>query len=283
MDLISFLINIIIVIYVSIPLLIGLVVFIQWLIGKSAIGEEKFEKILEVAKWYLISVAVVLAGKIIEAGFKEREVGMNEMQLYDKYIDKIIDSKNLEQKFALTEYYSTVTPTDRLRERWIAYHNIVNKKYLEYKTIQEEKESLIKDLTEVINDTTQAEAVENKKENIKQLQQRLDVLDNEFGEDEEYLVQLGVYPGDEAAARTKIKKEFLAKGLSVLFFQNSENQFAIMSEIFYDRVEARDFLNFVKLEKGYKAAFIKKANAYCNSVEYDKYILCENPEEILVP
>ena len=99
---------------------------------------------IELFKWVIGSVALVVMTLIIDKGFKERTAGIQEMQAYDKYVDVILKADNIEERWKLSEYYSTVTPTDRLRCRWIAYKDSIKKDYIEYRRLQKEEFELLK-------------------------------------------------------------------------------------------------------------------------------------------
>ena len=97
METITQIINIIGLVYVGIPLIFLIIGLICYLAGKK-ISQEMFDKIVEFGKWYIVSVAIVFSAKIIETGFTERETGIKEMQVYDKYVETILKAdNNLEQ------------------------------------------------------------------------------------------------------------------------------------------------------------------------------------------
>lgn len=93
---------------------------------------EKFKIRVEVFKWFIGSVVLVLVTMIIEKGFRERAAGIQEMQAYDKYVAVILEADNIEKRWKLTQYFSTVTPTERLRERWEIYRDTISKDYTEF-------------------------------------------------------------------------------------------------------------------------------------------------------
>ena len=91
-------------------------------------NEIKFEKYkfnVELLKWFIGSVVLVVATIIIDRGYRERTAGIQEMEVYDKYVDVILKADNIEERWKLTEYFSVVTPTERLRERWILYRDTI--------------------------------------------------------------------------------------------------------------------------------------------------------------
>lgn len=104
---------------------------------------DRFEQYVELFKWFISSVAIVVVTLIIDAGFRDRETGINEMKLYSEYVDVILKADNIEERYKLADYFATVTPTDRLRERWIEYRNSIVVSYKEYRLLKIRENQLI--------------------------------------------------------------------------------------------------------------------------------------------
>lgn len=165
-DLISNCIDIITIIYIALPLLVILFLGIYYLIGKR-LSATALATIIDVGKWYLATVAVVFLGKMIESGYTERETGMKEMAVYDKYTSIVMHTDSVDKIWALTRYFATVTPTTRLRNGWIAYYAIID---TEYAKIQKERSTLLA----VQKDTTLTP--EQKKDSIANTDARISSL-----------------------------------------------------------------------------------------------------------
>ncbi|MBS0030694.1 hypothetical protein ACTJJ0_24535 [Chitinophaga sp. 22321] len=133
----SDIINVLAIIYISLPLLFLVVVGILYLIGKKI---KNWDGIIDLAKWYLISVAAVFLGKMIELSIQDRETGMKEMVVYDKYVNIVLHTDSIEQQWALARYFACVTPTDRLRERWQIFYDTINKDYIIYNALKAKRE-----------------------------------------------------------------------------------------------------------------------------------------------
>ena len=133
-------------------------------------NEIKFEKYkfnVELFKWFIGSVVLVVATIIIDRGYRERTAGIQEMEVYDKYVDVILKADNIEERWKLTEYFSVVTPTERLRERWILYRDTIKVDYYRYKELK------IKEF-ELSNDTSASpEEMEKVQLEIKGLDHKL--------------------------------------------------------------------------------------------------------------
>lgn len=150
MDRFSNIINWFGIIYVGIPLLSFVVLIFYFLFG-GEISPEVLDKITEFGKWYIVSVAIVFAAKIVESSFKEREIGIKEMQVYDKYVETILETDNIEERWKLAEYFSNVTPTERLRDRWVAYKDTIEADYLKFKELEEKEIELLSKDTLTLN------------------------------------------------------------------------------------------------------------------------------------
>lgn len=103
---------------------------------------EKYKYKMELVKWFVGSIALVLVTYIIDNGFKERTAGIQEMQAFDKYVEIILKAGNIEERWNLTEYFSVVTPTERLRERWVAYKDSLRPYYNQYRKLKAEEFAL---------------------------------------------------------------------------------------------------------------------------------------------
>ncbi len=95
------------------------------------------DKWIELIKWFIASVVIVVVTLIIDTGFREREAGIKEMEVYDKYVEIILKADNIEQRWKLCEYFSIVTPTERLRLRWQAYRDTISADYFTWKKTQD--------------------------------------------------------------------------------------------------------------------------------------------------
>jgi len=104
---------------------------------------DRFDQYIELFKWFISSVAIVVVTLIIDTGFRERETGINEMKLYSDYVDVILQANNIEERYKLADYFATVTPTDRLRVRWIEYRNTIVESYMEFQTLKIKEAQLL--------------------------------------------------------------------------------------------------------------------------------------------
>jgi hypothetical protein len=134
---------------------------------ENEIRFEKYKFNVELFKWFIGSVVLVVATIIIDRGYRERTAGIQEMEVYDKYVDVILKADNIEERWKLTEYFSVVTPTERLRERWILYRDTIKVDYYRYRELKRKE-------LELTNDTaSNKEEIEKIQLEIRSLNHRL--------------------------------------------------------------------------------------------------------------
>jgi hypothetical protein len=96
-------------------------------------SDRSFERLkfwVDLAKWFLVSIVLVVITMVIDTGLKDRTQGINEISAYDKYVtDLVVLNKEVGPRRLLAQYFANVTPSDKLRERWKDYYVEVNKEY----------------------------------------------------------------------------------------------------------------------------------------------------------
>lgn len=94
---------------------------------------EKYKHKVELFKWLIGSVALVVMTTIIDWGFKDRAAGLQEIQQYDKYATELIILNNDPvKKRMLAQFFSKVTPSEKLRDGWEKYYLEVDAEYREF-------------------------------------------------------------------------------------------------------------------------------------------------------
>ena len=68
------------------------------IIKNKSIENENIDKIIELGKWFIVSVAITLSVSIVNDGFREREQDIKEMEIFDKYVDTILEAAGVEKK-----------------------------------------------------------------------------------------------------------------------------------------------------------------------------------------
>lgn len=109
------------------------------------------DRLIDLIKWFVGSVVLVVVTLIIDTGFRKREAEIQEMQVYDKYVDIILSADNIEQRWKLSQYFSIVSPSERFRERWSAYKDTIQSDYLLWKKSTDFDSSSITNNTPLIS------------------------------------------------------------------------------------------------------------------------------------
>jgi hypothetical protein len=116
-------------------------IFVIYSIIKSkTIENENIDKIIELGKWFIVSVAITLSASIINDGFREREQDIKEMEVFDKYVSIILEADSIEKRKLLCEYFASVSPEGPIKKSWEEYELIVDKHIAE---ISENEKKLI--------------------------------------------------------------------------------------------------------------------------------------------
>lgn len=107
-------------------------------------SDEKIKLIIDLVKWFIGSVVIVIVTLIIDNSFKERTAGLQEMEAFNKYVETILKADNIEERWKLTQFFATVTPTERLRNSWVNYKEEIADDYTKYKSLRQEELTLTK-------------------------------------------------------------------------------------------------------------------------------------------
>lgn len=94
---------------------------------------EKYKMKMNLFKWITGTLGIAIITMIINWGFKDRAVGMDEISKYDKYTtDLLVLNDNPVKKRMLAQFFSTVTPSNKLKDGWKKYYIEVNKDYQKF-------------------------------------------------------------------------------------------------------------------------------------------------------
>ena len=101
--------------------------------GNSGQVTPKLKFWISLAKWFIVSVAFVVATKVIDTGFRERAADLTELKFYDRYVTELIVlNPNPVNRIMLAEYLICVSPSEKVRERWQVYYDSIYPEYLAY-------------------------------------------------------------------------------------------------------------------------------------------------------
>lgn len=126
---------------------------------------ERLKMWIDLGKWSIVSVGLVLMTKIIDAGFKDREVGIKEITAYDKYTKIITDNNRLAERRMLAQFFANVAPSDNIRAGWKRYFDVIDKEYKLYVDSLASKKNELQLLEKKLmsSKTSNVEIIEKKK------------------------------------------------------------------------------------------------------------------------
>ena len=248
--------------------LIGFIyVFVYYFIKKNPISDERFEKLVELAKWYIISAALVIITTIIDYGFKEREHDIKEMETFDKYVDKITEVDGIEKRWLLSEYFAIVSPDGSLKNNWIAYKKLIEPVYTEYITNKKREAELA--AKDTLNKSEEKEFIH--------IQQMNEILEQSLAPTkiilkEDWIIVSGA---DKELSAAKDEEDRVKKlGLEALIYKKG-NMFRTVIGPFSTKDEALSNLGTVK-SKLNKTAYLMRLNLWCNNAtQEDGYLICK--------
>ena len=88
---------------------IGVALILIMMLRKS-LSDGGMEKFIGLFKWFIISVALVIGATIITDSFKERDQDVEEIAIFEKYVDTITAADGIEKRWLLAQYFSSVVP-----------------------------------------------------------------------------------------------------------------------------------------------------------------------------
>ena len=192
--------NILIAIYISLPIILLLFIAFLFLVGKP-FTKETTEKLIDFGKWYMASIVIVLTVKIIDSSYTEREINIKEIAVYDKYATTIIEADNLEKRWKLAEYFATVTPSERLRKRWIAYQTIIKPEYKALRELNKKRNQLL--LRDSLNHKQESELL--------RIDQKVTSLNKSLSNDQETDYLIIVFSTDKTLGEAIFENKKLKK------------------------------------------------------------------------
>jgi|GEM_PF-710366 len=153
---------------------------------------EKLKLIIDLVKWFITSVVIVVVTLIIDSSFRARTAGLEEMEAFDGYVETILKANNIEERWKLSEFFSTVTPTERLRVRWVEYRQAITADYEEFRRLERERIRLERREDSLSAAATNAAAAQDSNaarlENavrLKDIQRRMEQFEQRLVENEE--------------------------------------------------------------------------------------------------
>lgn len=113
-----------------------------YFIMKGTIDPGKLDKMIDLFKYAIVSVAIATVTLIVSDLFKEREQDVKELEYFGKYADDIKKVDGIQERFELSKYLSIVAPGGMLKNSWKDYHDTLKIEYEEYLTLKKERQQL---------------------------------------------------------------------------------------------------------------------------------------------
>lgn len=136
---------------------------------------ERLKMWIDLGKWFIVSVGLVVMTKIIDSGFKDREIGMKEINTYDRYTKLITDYNRIAERRMLAQFFANVSPSDEIRKGWQRYYEEVNKEYLDHLETLKAKEKQLQEIqnTNSKSSTINSQAIEKLNKEIESMTEGL--------------------------------------------------------------------------------------------------------------
>ncbi len=134
---------------------------------------KKYRLKIQLLKWVIGTLGLSIVTLIIDYGFRERAISLNEIQFYDRYVtDLIVLNKKIGPRRFLAQYFANITTSEKLKQGWIDYYNVVNE---EYQNILRQDSLIEKKIKYLKNDTLNKSNVIE----IDKLQKQRDIYNDE--------------------------------------------------------------------------------------------------------
>ena len=127
-------------IFIAITIAAMLVSF--YIIRKGILEIEKLDKLIELFKYTIVSVAIATTTLVISDLFKERQQDINELEYFDKYAQDIKKVDGIQERYQLSKYLAIVAPSGEMKKSWAEYYDTVQVEYKEYLKLKKEEKKL---------------------------------------------------------------------------------------------------------------------------------------------
>lgn len=107
------------------------------IIKNKSIENENIDKIIELGKWFIVSVAITLSISIVNDGFRERDQDIKELDVFEKHVNTILEATGVEKRKLLCEYFAAVSPEGPIKKSWKDYKIVVDQQVAELRAAEE--------------------------------------------------------------------------------------------------------------------------------------------------
>lgn len=241
-----------------------------WLVKNNSIEEGKLAKLVDLGKWFIASVAIVVGATIIGDGFKEREQDIKEIDVFDKYVTTVTEADGIEKRWLLAEYFSIVAPDGELRKSWEAYKTSIKPSLEEYRANKAKLADLSDKKEQTESDLKQIATLEKK---TQALEQSLVAVPNNQTKpiSQEWLIITGADATVEAARDELSKAKKISPDARIY---KKGNMFRTVIPNFFSRREALGRLTDVQKTVN-SGAYVVTSNGWCsNAQDNGDYSIC---------
>lgn len=84
---------------------------------------------IDLLKWFINTVVIGLLTFFFTWILNERKQGVEEIKVYNTYVDLVTKVDGLAERRLLAEFFSNVTVSSKLKEGWEDYYKILDKQY----------------------------------------------------------------------------------------------------------------------------------------------------------
>ena len=240
------------------------------------IEKDNFEKTkywIELAKWFIVSVALVLITNIVNWNFTSRDKSFDEVKFYsEKYMTELIVlNDKVGPRYKLAQFFKNVIVNNDQREGWIRYYDDVKKEYDEL--VKVDSLNRIKKQEILKKDSTQLNASE--KEQLNVLRNKIERAEIELNSQlllpnepkKRYYIIVG---GDKTLEEAEFEKNKYSNFEPKIIYRNGSYRTVI------------EFDNYQIANKNLEQIIAKKSDAYivdsqkwCTGlIEKGKYFEC---------
>jgi hypothetical protein len=248
--------------------IIGIISIYAVIISKKASSED-IDKIIDLCKWFIVSVAITLSTSIVNDGFKEREQDIKEMEVFDKYVNTIA-LETIDKRKLLCEFFASVSPDGEMRNAWKRYEVTVDK-HLAEKTENTQKISDIEE-KEIKGDASAQEIQEKTRleEKILTVSQSLISASNQDTPEWAIIVGSDI---NLKAANDELKKASKLKYPATIY--KNLNRYRTIVGPFLDHETALNALPEIKQEVR-SSSYLVNMKTWCKTPEMkDGYLECK--------
>ena len=229
--------------------------------------DQKFEKIkywIELIKWFIVSVALVLASSIVSWNFTSRDKSFEEVKFYsEKYLTELIVlNEKIGPRYKLAQFFKNVTVNKEQRKGWERYFEDVKKEYtilvkLDSSKQAERQEILKKDTSRMTTfDKRQLEYLNNKIEQIEiELKSELKLPNTK---PERYYIIVG---GDKTLDEAKYERNKYSDFTTKIIYRNNSYRTVVEFTTYEAAIQ-----NIKKIRSLKDDAYLVNAAKWCSNM-----------------